>query len=77
MNFLAQQLYDLKRYDEARIVAELNAEEFPDRDLVMVTMGNIYSALGKKQYAIRFYKKALEINPGYEEAKNRLKALKE
>ena len=77
MNFLAQQLYDLKRYDEARIVAELNAEEFPDRDLVMVTMGNIYSALGKKQDAIRFYKKALEINPGYEEAKNRLKALKE
>lgn len=77
MNFIAQQLYDLKRYDEARIVAELNAEEFPDRDLVMVTMGNIYSALGKKQDAILFYKKALEITPDYEEAKNRLKALKE
>ncbi|MBP7556863.1 MAG: beta-lactamase family protein, partial [Chitinophagaceae bacterium] len=40
MNFLAQQLYDLKRYEEARIISENNADEFPNRDLVMVTMGN-------------------------------------
>jgi len=40
-------------------------------------MGNIYVALDKKEDAIRFYKKALEITPMYEEAKNRLKELQE
>lgn len=75
MNFLAQQLYDLKRYEEARIISENNADEFPNRDLVMVTMGNIYLALNRKPDAIRFYKRALEITPTYEEAKNRLKEL--
>ena len=38
-------------------------------------MGNIYAALNKKEEAIKFYKKALAITPGYEEAKNRLKEL--
>jgi len=75
MNFLAQQLYDLKRYEEARIISENNTTEFPDRDLVLVTMANIYLALDRKQDAIRFYKKALAITPGYEEAKNRLREL--
>jgi hypothetical protein len=31
--------------------------------------------LNRKQEAITFYKKALGITPGYEEAKNRLKEL--
>ncbi len=75
MNFLAQQLLNLKRYEEAKLISENNVAEFPDKDLVMVTMGNIYSALNKKEDAIKFYKKALQITPMYEEAKNRLKEL--
>jgi len=75
MNFLAEQLLTLKRYDEARVIAENNMAEFPNRDLVMVTTGNIYLALNKKTEAIACYKKALAIYPGYEEAKNRLKEL--
>lgn len=75
MNFIAQQLSDLKRYDEAKIIAENNAAEFPNKDLIMVTMGNIYLALNKKEEAIKFYKKALQITPLYEEAKNRLREL--
>jgi CubicO group peptidase (beta-lactamase class C family) len=75
MNFLAEQLYTLKRYEDARIIAENNAVEFPNRDLVMVMMGNIYLALNRKTDAIRYYKKALTIYPGYEEAKNRLREL--
>jgi cytochrome c-type biogenesis protein CcmH/NrfG len=38
-------------------------------------MGHIYMALNKREDAIKFYKKALQITPGYEEAKNRLKEL--
>jgi CubicO group peptidase (beta-lactamase class C family) len=75
MNFIAEQLLTLKRYDDARVIAENNVTEFPDKDLVMVTMGNIYLALNRKADAAAYYKKTLVITPGYEEAKNRLKEL--
>ena len=75
MNFLAEQLLTLKRYEEARIISENNATEFPTRDMVMVNMGNIYLALNRKAEAIIYYKKALALSPEYEEAKNRLKEL--
>lgn len=75
MNNIAQQLLSLKRYEEAKVISENNVLEFPNKDLVMLTMGNIYLALNKKEEAIQFYKKTLEITPFYEEAKNRLKEL--
>lgn len=77
MNFIAEQLLNLKRYEDAKTIAENNAAEFPDKDLVMFTMGNIYLALNRKDDAIRFYKKALQLYPGYQEAKNRLKELED
>lgn len=75
MNFIAQQLLNLKRYNDAELIGENNVKYFPDKDLVMVTMGNIYLALNKKEDAIKFYKRTLEITPGFEEAKNRLREL--
>ncbi len=75
MNFIAQQLLDGKRYEEARLIGENNVAEFPNKDLILVTMGNIYAAMNRKEDAIRFYRKALAITPVYEEAKNRLKEL--
>ncbi len=75
MNNIAQQLLSLKRYEEAKLISENNVIEFPNKDLVLVTMGNIYLALNNKVEAIKFYKKTLEITPFYEEAKNRLKEL--
>lgn len=75
MNFIAEQLLQQKRYEEARVIAENNVIAFPDKDLVMVTMGNIYLKLSRREDAVRYYKKALEIYPGYEEARNRLKEL--
>jgi CubicO group peptidase (beta-lactamase class C family) len=73
MNFLAEQLLTLKRYEDAKIISENNAVAFPEKDLVMVTMGNIYLALDQKKQAAVYYKKALRLNPNFEEAKNRLK----
>lgn len=75
MNFITQQLLNLKRTAEAEVIGENNVKEFPDKDLIMVTMGNVYLALNKKEKAIQYYKKTLEITPIYEEAKNRLKEL--
>jgi CubicO group peptidase (beta-lactamase class C family) len=76
MNFLVEQLTTLKRYEDARIIGELNAQEFPDRDLVFFTLGKAYEALNLKKEAIAAYERTLELFPNYEEAKNRLKALK-
>ena len=75
MNFIAEQLLNLKRYEDAKVIAENNVAEFPNKDLIMLTMGKVYAALNRKQDAIKFYKKTLEITPVYEEAKNRLKEL--
>lgn len=76
MQFLADQLNTLKRYEDARIIGELTAQEFPDRALVFFTLGKIYESLNQKQKAIMVYERAVELSPNYEEAKNRLKALK-
>ncbi|MBL0154196.1 MAG: serine hydrolase [Chitinophagaceae bacterium] len=75
MNFIAEQLLGLKRLKDAEIIAENNVATFPDKDLIMATMANVYLALNKKEEAIKFYKRALEISPGFEEARNRLKEL--
>lgn len=75
MYYLGEKLLSLKRYDDARIIAENNVIEFPERDFVALSMANIYSALKRKDEAIKFYKKTLELNPESEEAKNRLKEL--
>ena len=75
MNFIAEQLLQLKRYEDAKIISENNVNEFADKDLVLYTMGNIYLALNKKDEAIRMYKKALQITPNYIEAINKLKEL--
>jgi tetratricopeptide (TPR) repeat protein len=75
MNFIAEQLQTLKRYEEARILSENNVVEFPDKDLVMITMANIYLSLNRKEDAVNYYKKTLQLNPEYEEAKIRLREL--
>ena len=75
MNFIAEQLLQLKRYEDARIISENNVAEFPNKDLIQYTMGNIYLALNRKEEAINAYNKALAVNPDYIEVKNKLKEL--
>ncbi len=75
MNFIAEQLLNLKRLEEAKIISENNVAEFPNKDLVLLTMGNIYLALNRKEDAVNYYKKTLQITPGNGEAKSRLREL--
>lgn len=75
MDQLGNQLYDLKRYEDASIIFENNALEFPQRDLALFDLAKTYEKLGKRIEAIIWYKKVLALNSGYEEAKNRLKSL--
>ncbi|MFZ1528122.1 MAG: serine hydrolase [Ferruginibacter sp.] len=75
MNYLGEQLYNLKRFEEARIIFENNAAEFPTRDLVLINLAKTFQELGKKEEAIFWYKRTLELFPNFEEARNRLKEL--
>jgi CubicO group peptidase (beta-lactamase class C family) len=75
MYYLGEKLLSLKRFDDARIIAENNVQEFPDKDLIALSMANIYLSLSRKEDAMRLYKKTLQLNPAMEEAKNRLKEL--
>jgi CubicO group peptidase (beta-lactamase class C family) len=75
MDQLGGQLFALKRYDEARIIYENNAAEFPERDYVLTNLAKTYEELGRKQDAITYYQKAVALNPKNEEAKNRLREL--
>ncbi len=75
MYYLGEKLLSLKRYDDARIIAENNIIEFPERDFIALSMANIYLALNRKVEALKFYKKTLQLNPESEEAKNRIKEL--
>ncbi|HRI25797.1 MAG TPA: tetratricopeptide repeat protein, partial [Ferruginibacter sp.] len=73
MNQLGDQLVTLKRYEDARVVFENNAAEFPNRDLALFSVANIYELLGRKEDAFAWYQKVLALNPKYEEARSRLK----
>jgi CubicO group peptidase (beta-lactamase class C family) len=77
MYYLGERLLNLKRYEDARIIAENNALEFPDKDLIALSLANIYLALNRKEEAIKFYKKTIQLNSINDEAKNRLKELEE
>jgi CubicO group peptidase (beta-lactamase class C family) len=75
MYYLGEKLLNLKRVEDARIIAENNVMEFPERDLIALSLANIYLALNRKADAIKFYKKTIQLNPISDEAKNRLKEL--
>jgi tetratricopeptide (TPR) repeat protein len=75
MTFLGDKLYDLKRYEDAKLLYENNSLEFPDKDLAQFGLGKVYEKLGRKEDAINVYKKVIKLNPKYQEAINRLKEL--
>ena len=75
MDQLGNQLFNLNKYEDARIIFENNAAEFPERDLVLLSLAKTYERQGRKEDAILYYKKTITINPKNEEAKNRLKEL--
>lgn len=75
MDQLGNQLYATQRYNDALLIFENNAREFPQRDLVLISLAKTYEVLKRKEEAIDYYKRAVAINPNNEEPKNRLKEL--
>lgn len=75
MDQLGNQLFSAQRYNDALLIFENNAHEFPQRDLVLISLAKTYEILKRKEEAISYYKKAIAVNANNEEAKNRLKEL--
>ena len=75
MDQLGNQLFTSQRYNDALLIFENNAREFPQRDLVLISLAKTYEILKRKKEAIDYYKKAIAVNPNNEEPKNRLKEL--
>jgi len=53
----------------------LNVQVYPDSSGAYESLGEAYGKAGQKEMAIGSYKKALEKDPGNEEAKKKLKEL--
>ncbi|MFK7947370.1 MAG: serine hydrolase [Saprospiraceae bacterium] len=74
---LARELTKLGKKEEAKLIYELNIEEFPEEYLPYFSLGEYYKLEGKKKKAIQFYRLALEKNPDNKTIKSRLKGLGE
>ena len=61
-------LFELARYEEARLLAEQLALDEPLRAEAFLNLGNVLVHTGKSKRGILQYKKALELQPGYAEA---------
>ncbi len=68
-------LLELNKDDDALAVFQKNAELFPDWAGAYESLGEVYMSLNNKEEAIKNYKKAFEMNPRNEHAKEMLKKL--
>ena len=75
LNSLGYQLLPLNR-KKAIEIFELNIEAHPKSANAYDSLAEAYLADGRKQLAIRYYEKALEVDPGYPNAKNATEAIK-
>ena len=75
LNRMATRMIDSGKTDDALSLLQLNAEMNPDSGMVHFLRGEAYSAQGDKAEAIKSYKKALELMPKLEAAREKLDAL--
>jgi tetratricopeptide (TPR) repeat protein len=75
LNSLGYQLLRSKRADDAILIFRWNAELYPGSANVYDSLAEAYMSKGEKELAIRNYRKSLEINPGNDNARERLKEL--
>jgi CubicO group peptidase (beta-lactamase class C family) len=76
MNRLGYNLIYLKKIDEAIIVFEKNAKDFPKSANVWDSLAESHMVKGNKELAIKYYEKSLELNPENKNAVEQIKKLK-
>jgi tetratricopeptide (TPR) repeat protein len=75
VNSLGYRLLEQKRFDQAIAVLELNATDYPRSSNVYDSLGEAYLAAGRKEAAVRNYRKSLELEPRNENARAVLEEL--
>ena len=63
LNILGYELLENEKIDEAIAIFKLNGEIFPESFNVYDSLGDAYLAQGNEESAVRYFAKALEINP--------------
>ena len=76
MNRLGYNLIYLKKYPEAMAVFEQNAKDFPESANVWDSLAEGCMLNGKKDLAIKYYEKSLQLDPNNKNAIKKLKELK-
>jgi len=76
LNTLGYELMNLKMYDDAIAIFNLNLEEYPDFFRGYNSLGELYTQKGDRAMAIKSYEKTLEIDSDNWWAKDKLKQLK-
>jgi glyoxylase-like metal-dependent hydrolase (beta-lactamase superfamily II) len=75
-NSAGYMLLNSGRVEEAVALFKMNMELFPDSWNVYDSLAEAYAVKGEKELAIKYYDKALQLNPDNQNAKERLKNLK-
>ena len=65
-----------QKLDEALKIFQLLSEYFPNSDIAFDSLGEVFLRGENKELAIKNFKKALELNPGNENAKLKIGQLK-
>jgi tetratricopeptide (TPR) repeat protein len=75
INNFGYRLLEERRYEQAIPILELNASEHPRSANVYDTLGEAYMLAGRRELAIRNYRKSLELDPSNENARSMLQKL--
>jgi len=75
INIVGYNLLKKQKVTEAIEIFKLNVERYPDSFNVHDSLGEAYMVHGDKELAIKHYRKSLELNPGNENARNKLKEM--
>ena len=77
MNSLGYELLRDGRIDDARVAFELNTEVYPDSSNTWDSLGESFVVAGHPKRAAEAYRRAVEIDPGNENAARQLRGLEE
>ena len=75
-NRLGYALLSRKKTAEAIEIFKLNIKDYPKSGNTYDSLAETYLATGEKKLALEFYRKALEVNPGYPNAKAAAEVIK-
>ncbi len=77
LNRLAESFFDRGEFAQTIEVLRLNEEFFPESSGLQYMLGEAFAANGDRQMAITQMERALELNPNFGRAKQRLEQLKQ